>query len=67
MKGGEASRYPVEMALRALAAMEHRGGTMPDGTGDGAGVLVAMPEAFREGELPRSGPPNPLFRQGRRT
>jgi glutamate synthase domain-containing protein 2/glutamate synthase domain-containing protein 1/glutamate synthase domain-containing protein 3 len=50
-KGGQPSRYPVEMALQALRTMEHRGGTMPDGTGDGAGLMVTVPQAFFERHL----------------
>lgn len=51
LKGGAVSRYPVEVALKALGRLEHRGGTMPDGTGDGAGLLVEIPAAFFEREL----------------
>ncbi len=41
---GEASRRVVELALGALAAMEHRGGVGADGeASDGAGVLTAIP------------------------
>ena len=41
---GEPSRRIVELALGALAAMEHRGGVGADGeASDGAGVLTAIP------------------------
>jgi glutamate synthase (ferredoxin) len=41
---GEPSRRVVELALEALAAMEHRGGVGADGeASDGAGVLTAIP------------------------
>jgi glutamate synthase (ferredoxin) len=41
---GEPDREVVELALGALAAMEHRGGVGADGeASDGAGVLTAIP------------------------
>ena len=41
---GEPSREVVELALGALAAMEHRGGVGADGeASDGAGILSAIP------------------------
>ncbi len=41
---GEPDRDVVELALGALAAMEHRGGVGADGeASDGAGVLTAIP------------------------
>ena len=41
---GEPSRAVVELALAALARLEHRGGVGADGqTSDGAGVLTAIP------------------------
>jgi glutamate synthase (ferredoxin) len=41
---GEPSRRVVELALGALAAMEHRGGVGADGeASDGDGVLTAIP------------------------
>ncbi len=41
---GEPSREVVELALGALAAMEHRGGVGADGeASDGAGVMTAIP------------------------
>ncbi len=41
---GEPSRRVVELALGALAAMEHRGGVGADGeASDGAGVLTSIP------------------------
>jgi glutamate synthase (ferredoxin) len=42
-----ASRDVVERALAALARLAHRGGLDADGvSGDGAGILTAIPEAF---------------------
>ncbi|MEY3014243.1 MAG: hypothetical protein RIT45_2978 [Pseudomonadota bacterium] len=44
---GRPRRRVVEAALTALARMAHRGGVASDGrTGDGAGVLLAMPDAL---------------------
>ena len=57
---GVPSHETVERALRAVANLEHRGaqGADPD-TGDGAGVLVQIPDAFFRAEvgerLPRPG------------
>ncbi|QEA53056.1 glutamate synthase large subunit [Loigolactobacillus coryniformis] len=44
---GERSHQIIEQALTMLARMNHRGGTgaEPD-TGDGAGILMALPDAF---------------------
>ena len=44
---GRASHGIVSTALGALCSMEHRGatGAEPD-TGDGAGILVQIPDAF---------------------
>ena len=44
---GEASRAIVEDALLVLARMTHRGGAGCDPlSGDGAGILLGMPDAF---------------------
>ncbi len=44
---GEASHAVVEKALTALANMEHRGAEAADPlTGDGAGILLQIPDAF---------------------
>lgn len=57
---GEASHQLVEQALTVLRNLEHRGatGSEPD-SGDGAGILVQVPDAFlREAvsfELPEAG------------
>jgi len=60
---GAPRREVVELALRALKAVWHRGAVAADGkSGDGAGVLVGVPQAFfrdqvREvGHEPRPGP-----------
>jgi len=45
--GGPASHAVVERGLGALARLAHRGGVDADGrSGDGAGLLVALPRAF---------------------
>ncbi|MCI1986925.1 MAG: glutamate synthase large subunit [Lactobacillus sp.] len=60
---GRASHALIERALVMLARMNHRGGTgsEPD-TGDGAGILMAMPDTFfrnfaeeQDFELPKAG------------
>ena len=41
---GEASHWVLQQALRGLGCMEHRGGCGGDSdSGDGAGVLCAIP------------------------
>ncbi|HET9074561.1 MAG TPA: glutamate synthase large subunit [Solirubrobacteraceae bacterium] len=58
---GEATHAVVEKALDALKNMEHRGAVGADpNTGDGAGVLMQIPDAFFRGiaygiELPEPG------------
>jgi glutamate synthase domain-containing protein 2/glutamate synthase domain-containing protein 1/glutamate synthase domain-containing protein 3 len=58
---GEASHAVVEKALEALENMEHRGAEGADpNTGDGAGILLQIPDAFMRGavagiELPAPG------------
>jgi glutamate synthase domain-containing protein 2/glutamate synthase domain-containing protein 1/glutamate synthase domain-containing protein 3 len=58
---GEASHAVVEKALEALENMEHRGAEGADpNTGDGAGILMQIPDAFIRGavagiELPPPG------------
>jgi glutamate synthase domain-containing protein 2/glutamate synthase domain-containing protein 1/glutamate synthase domain-containing protein 3 len=58
---GEASHAVVEKALDALENMEHRGAEGADpNTGDGAGILLQIPDAFIRGavagvELPPPG------------
>jgi glutamate synthase (ferredoxin) len=45
--GGAASHALVERGIEALARLAHRGGVDADGrSGDGAGLLVALPKAF---------------------
>ena len=45
--GGPPSHGVVERGLEALARLAHRGGVDADGrSGDGAGLLVALPKAF---------------------
>ncbi|MFM8382239.1 MAG: hypothetical protein ACKOA6_09635, partial [Actinomycetota bacterium] len=44
---GRASRSIVQLGLGALCNMEHRGATGADAdTGDGAGILMQMPDRF---------------------
>jgi len=58
---GEASHAVVEKALEALENLEHRGAEGADpGTGDGAGILLQIPDAFLRAaaagvELPPAG------------
>ncbi|MCR2818638.1 glutamate synthase large subunit [Microbacterium sp. zg.Y1090] len=57
---GHAGHDIVELALTALRNLEHRGAIGSDaGTGDGAGILTQMPDAFLRAvvdfELPRVG------------
>ena len=57
---GEASHELVEQALTVLRNLEHRGatGSEPD-SGDGAGILVQVPDAFlrdvTDFDLPEAG------------
>ena len=49
---GEASHAVVEKALEALENMEHRGAEGADpNTGDGAGILLQIPDAFMRGAV----------------
>ncbi len=44
---GRASHEIVELALEALENLEHRGAVGSDaGTGDGAGILLELPDRF---------------------
>src|SRR6188474_1972926 len=44
---GEAGHDIIDLALTALRNLEHRGAIGSDaGTGDGAGILTQMPDAF---------------------
>ena len=44
---GEPSHEIIDLALTALRNLEHRGAIGSDaGTGDGAGILTQMPDAF---------------------
>jgi glutamate synthase (NADPH/NADH) large chain len=50
---GEASHDLVEQALTVLKNLEHRGATGSDpDTGDGAGILVQVPDAFLRAHVP---------------
>jgi glutamate synthase domain-containing protein 2/glutamate synthase domain-containing protein 1/glutamate synthase domain-containing protein 3 len=49
---GEATHAVVEKALEALENMEHRGAEGADpNTGDGAGILLQIPDAFMRGAV----------------
>ena len=53
---GEASHDIVHLALTALEHLEHRGAVGSDaGTGDGAGILLGMPDAFLRRALRATG------------
>ena len=58
---GEANHAVIEKGLEALANLEHRGAAGADpNTGDGAGILLQIPDAFFRGaaagvELPAAG------------
>src|SRR6059036_1184503 len=55
---GAPSHETVERALRALANLEHRGAAGADAkTGDGAGILVQIPDAFCRAVLDVELPP----------
>jgi len=52
------SHEVIRRALRALERLEHRGAAGADAaTGDGAGVLIQMPDAFLRSELGAQLPP----------
>ena len=54
----EPSHETVRRALRALGNLEHRGAEGADAnTGDGAGILVQIPDALFRGELGHALPP----------
>src|ERR1035438_8091950 len=49
---GEATHAVVEKALDALENLEHRGAAGADpNTGDGAGILMQIPDAFMRGAV----------------
>ena len=53
---GEASHHLVQTAIHSLSCMTHRGGIAADGkTGDGCGLLLAMPKAFFRDEAQNLG------------
>ncbi|MDX2257266.1 MAG: glutamate synthase large subunit [Pseudanabaenaceae cyanobacterium bins.39] len=52
-KEGRASHQIISNALKALTCMEHRGGCSADqDSGDGAGVMTAIPWALLQKEIP---------------
>ena len=53
---GESSHHLVETAIHSLSCMTHRGGIAADGkTGDGCGLLLAMPKQFFRDEAQKLG------------
>ena len=53
---GESSHHLVETAIHSLSCMTHRGGIAADGkTGDGCGLLLAMPKQFFREEAQKLG------------
>jgi glutamate synthase (NADPH/NADH) large chain len=53
---GQPRREVVELAIRALKAVWHRGAVDADGkTGDGAGILVSVPQDFFADQVARTG------------
>ena len=53
---GEASHHLVQTAIHSLSCMTHRGGIAADGkTGDGCGLLLAMPKTFFRQEAQKLG------------
>ena len=53
---GKPRREVVELAIRSLKAVWHRGAVDADGkTGDGAGVMVSVPQAFFADQVARTG------------
>ena len=55
---GEASHETVQRAVVALANLEHRGAAGADpNTGDGAGILLQMPDELMRGLIGRDLPP----------
>ena len=55
-KDGRPRREVVELAIRALKAVWHRGAVDADGkTGDGAGILLNVPQSFFADQVQRIG------------
>ena len=53
---GQPRREVVELAIKALKALWHRGAVDADGkTGDGAGILVSVPQDFFVDQVRRTG------------
>ncbi len=53
---GQPRREVVELAIRSLKAVWHRGAVDADGkTGDGAGIMVGVPQGFFAQEVERTG------------
>src|SRR5882757_2775588 len=55
-RSGVASHEVVDRALTALQRLSHRGGVDADGaSGDGAGLLAALPKAFFKAKAAEQG------------
>ena len=55
---GEPSHLVVQQALTALANLAHRGASGAEpGSGDGAGILLQVPDGFLRGSVPFTLPP----------
>ena len=55
---GEPSHETLERAVKALANLEHRGAVGADPrTGDGAGILLQLPDEFFRAVIPHDLPP----------
>ncbi len=53
---GQASHHLLQTAIHSLSCMTHRGGIAADGkTGDGCGLLLAMPKNFFRAEAQKLG------------
>lgn len=53
---GDTSHWLIKTAISALARLTHRGAVAADGkTGDGCGILMAMPESFMRSIAVRAG------------
>ncbi len=45
-RGGEKSHDIIKQGMDLLQALNHRGGQASDGTGDGCGILLQIPQSF---------------------
>ncbi|MGL6058854.1 MAG: glutamate synthase large subunit [Culicoidibacterales bacterium] len=47
-RDGKPSHDMIQQGMKLLQALSHRGGKSSDGTGDGCGILLAIPQKFYE-------------------